>query len=182
MIAVLAAALLGLAWAITAVQSPPSAPFSERHGIRARLFMPRAFRDFPAEEFAMPGDRLSYTSSAGPGCLRHWRLQIDTARKHREHWERALSSYAVEQRFEGRGSHHRGPNKIYTQYRVPNGDYCWLKFEQAGGSEDLQISFTYQVRPANRKLMKCMNQVAFRVRQLWHILRGDGLDSITRAS
>ena len=184
MIAVLAAALLGLALTFTAIQGPQSATLSARHGIRAWLFMPKAFREFPAEESAGSGDELLYTSSAGPGSLRHWRLQIDTSSKHRDHWERAFSSYAVERRFECRSSHHRGPNKIYTQYRVPNGDYCWLKFEQAGGSENLQISFIYQRRPANRKLLKCMNKVAFRVRQLWRILRGDGFDfnAITMAS
>jgi hypothetical protein len=184
MIAVLAAALLGLAWAIAAIQSRRSAPISERHGIRAWLLMPKALRNFPVEEFARPGDRFLYTTSARPASLRLWRLQINTAREHREHWERALSSYAVKRRLEGRGSHHRGANKIYTEYRVSNGDYCWLKFEQARGSGDLHVSFIYQVRPANRKLMKCMNEVAFRVRQLWHILRGDGFDfdSITRAS
>jgi len=182
-IAGLAVAFFGLGWAMVIVQTSRSAVIRDRRSFRAWLLMPNALRDFPVEESAKPGDQVLYATSGRPGSLRHWRLQINTAKEHREHWERALSSYAVKRRFEGRGSYHRGGNKMYTEYRVSNGDYCWLKFEEAGCSE-LHISFIYQVRPANRKLTKCMNQAAFRIRQVWHFLRGDGFsfDSITRAS
>ncbi len=93
MMAALAAALLGLTWAIVSVQNRQSGPISDRHGIRAWLVMPKAMRDFPAEKLYKPTDEFLYTTSTGSGNLRHWELQINTAREHREHWERAAGGY-----------------------------------------------------------------------------------------
>jgi hypothetical protein len=184
MIVAAAAMFFGLIWAVTTIRSRRSAPISDRHGIRAWLLIPKGLRDFPVEEYVKPGDHCLYTILARPRSLTHWRLRINTAKEHREHWERALSSYAMEQQFEGSGSHHRGANRMYTEFRVPNGDRCWLLFEEVGGPGDLDIDFIYHVRPPGGKLMKYMYTAASHIRKFCRFLRGEGLgpDSITRAS
>ena len=184
LVVALVAGFSGLLCAVKTVHSSRSAVIRKRRSVRAWFLMPKGLRAFSVEEYAKPGDDFVYTMLAGPGSLICWRLQIKAAAEQRKHWENAFANYARTRRFITSGSHHRGPNKLYTGYGVPNGDCCWLIFEDVGGSGDLHITLVYQVRPGDRKMRKYMAMLAVHLRKLWYCLRGNGFscDSITRAS
>ena len=184
MVAALIAGFFGLLCVIRALQSSRSAAIRNRYGIRAQFLIPKGFRVFPVEEHVKPGDHFDYTISARPGSLRHWRLHIHTASEHQMHWENAFDHYANKRQFQKSRSYQRGSNKRYTEYRISNGDRCWLILENDEDTGDLSITFLYQVRPANRRIRKYMNLFTFNVRRLWYFLSGNSAryDMMTRAS
>jgi hypothetical protein len=146
--------------------------------------MPKAFRIFSVEKYVKSGDDFVYVASEGPGSLRRWRLRINTASEHRKHWENAFGNYAEKLQFKKSRSYQRGPSKLYTEYKVSDNDYCWLMFEDVGGSRDLHITFAYHARPGGTRIRKYMGLVAFHVRKLWYFLRGNdsSYNGITRPS
>jgi len=184
MIVALVAGFLGLFYAVKTIQNSQSAVIRKRGSVKAWLLMPKTFRTFPVEKYIRPGEDFIYTMPAGPGNMMRWRLQINTASEHRNHWEDAFGNYAKEHQFITYSNYQRGRNKIYKGYRIPNGDRCWLIFEDIDNTGDLNITLLYHFRPGDRKIRKYMALVAFHVRRLWNCLRGNGsiLDSITRAS
>ncbi|MFC1634084.1 hypothetical protein ACFL5Z_04530 [Planctomycetota bacterium] len=184
MVAALIAGLFGLLCAMRAIQNSSSAVIRDRFGIRTQFLMPKGFRVFPVEEHVKPGDHFVYTISARPSSLRHWRLQIHTASEHKKHWENAFDHYANKRQFKKSRSYQRGSNKRSTEYKIANGDRCWLILENDEGVGDLNITFLYQARPANRRIRKYMNLLTFNARKLWYYLSGNSprYDMMTRAS
>jgi len=146
--------------------------------------MPKGFRAFPVEQHLQPGDHFDCTLSGWPVSLRHWRLHIHTASEQQKHWENAFDHYANKRQFQKFRSYQRGSNKRYTEYRISNGDRCWLILENDEDIGDLSVTFLYQVRPANRRIRKYMNLLTFNVRRLWYYLSGNShkCDLMTRAS
>jgi hypothetical protein len=184
MIAALMVGLFGLLCAMRAIQSSRSSAIRDRFGIRAQLLMPKGFRAFPVEEHVKPGDHFVYTISKPPSSLRHWRLHINTSSEHQKHWENAFDHYANKRQFKKSRSYQRRSNKQYTEYRISNGDRCWLILDNDKTAGDLSIIFLYQVRPANTRIRKYMNLITFNVRKLWYYLSGKShrCDMMTRAS
>lgn len=184
MVAALIAGFFGLLCAMRAIQSSTPATIRNKFGIRTQFLIPKGFRAFPVEEHLKPGDHFDYTLSGCPGNLRHWCLHIHTTSEHQKYWENAFVHYANKRQFKKSRSYQRGSNKRYTEYRISNGDRCWLILENGEGAGDLSITFLYQVRPANRRIRKYMNLLTFNVRKLWYYLSGNSprYDMMTRAS
>ena len=184
MVVVLVAGFLGLLCAMRAVRSSSSAAIRDRFGIRDQFLMPKGFRVFRVEEHVKPGDRFVYSNSAHPSGLRHWRLEIHTASEHQEHWENVFDHYADKRQFKKSRRYQRGSYKRLIEYKISNGDCCWLILKNDKGTGDLRITFQYQVKPANRKIRKYVDLLAFKVRKLWYYLSGKNppCNMITRAS
>ena len=184
MVAALIAGFFGLLCAMRAIQSSSSAAIRERFGIRSRFLMPKGFRSFPVEEHVKPADQFNYMISDSPDSLKHWRLQIHTASKHQKHWENAFDHYANKRQFKKSRSYRRGSNMRSTEYKISNGDRCWLILKNDVNAGDLSIIFLYQVRPTNTRIRKYMNLLTFNARKLWYYLSGNSprCDMMTRAS
>jgi len=184
MVIALVAGFLGLLCALMAVGGNRSGVIRNRSSLRAWLSMPKAFRAFCVEKHVKPGDDFVYMASDGTGSLRRWHLLINTVSEHRKHWENAFDNYVGKLRFKKSGSYQRGPNKLFIGYRISNNDFGWLIFEDAGGSDDLRITFMYLPKPGGTGIRKYMSLIALHVRRFWYSLRGydTSLNSITRAS
>jgi hypothetical protein len=175
------AGLSVLLGATLAIQRSRSAVIRDRHGVRARLLMPKGLRLFSVEEYLMPGDDFVYTMSVGPRRSMCWRLQIKTAVAHGKQWEGAFDDYARTRLFKKSHSRHRGQDRLLAVYRISNGDYCRLMSQEIGSSGDLHITFVYHAKPGGARIRKYMGLVAFHVRRLWCTLHGNdaGYNSVT---
>ena len=182
--AALIAAFSGLLCAMRAIESSSSAAIRDRFGIRTQFLMPKGFRSFPVEKHVKPADQFNYMIPDSPGSLKLWRLQIHTASEHQKHWENAFDHYAEKRQFKKSRSYRRGSNIRSTEYKISNGDRCWLILKNDVNAGDLSIAFLYQVKPTNTRIRKYMNLLTFNARRLWDYLTGkpSGYNVMTRAT
>lgn len=120
------------------------AVFASRHGILARLAIPKDLREFPVEEYAGRGDWYVYRKVVAPRGACHWQLRVICAYDNADKWTTAFHRY-----FQKRGKcFERGGDarlvgqeqRFYLQQDSGGSGTVWLRNFRG----NLYITFEYR--------------------------------------